>query len=492
MPSSHSSSSHSSSSFSSSSSSSHSSFSSSSHSYSSHSSSSYDRDDGHIPSKVVKELVMPAPRARTNQPGGFNGSVSSSSLIRGVNHDYVYFPDIWTDNTGARYHKGYYDEKGQHYKQIIIKDGDSYETRAECSFCGTQIKLKWTRGAMPSCPNCGAALKELVDQSIIEEKLKPKYKTVRVPLSAADDGYFVNGQHISKSKVDIDNTFLSGGKRTYHEEKRPFDRSVLIFPGVVTGIFIIIILSFCFGTRDNGRKTSSTSVRSIEEQIEYYSTYTPPAETTPKPTPVPGYFFKFIAKEDFPDTIYVDAIGRECKWHASGNYYDPVTDCYFWLNDTVAPPIWQYWYEGISSDFGDYGWMEYDFNERTWYIEASAGNWIVLPDKYDQSKLWHMKNADDGRYLGMDRVYVKALGRYCNFIEEESNYYDPETKCHFYYDTYTAEGAWVYWFEDFRSEEGIGWIKYNKKDEHWYVENQTRWFRLENGIYDFDKYTWHM
>ena len=435
---------------------------------------------------------MPSPRSRSNQPSGLNGSVSSSSLIRSVNHDYVYFPDIWTDSaTKKRYEKGYYDEKGRHYKQIIIKDGDKYETRAECSFCGTQIKLKWTKGAMPSCPNCGAALKEMVDQSIIEEKLKPKYKTVRVPISAQDDGYFVNGQHISKSKVD--DTFLTGGRSSYYEEKRPFDSSVLIVPGIFISVLLFGFIVFIMNRVGSGSKTttiSPTRILTVEEQIEYYSTYTA-HDPTATPTPVPGYFFKFIANKDFPDTIYVDAIGRECSWHSSGNYYDPVTDCYFWLNDTVSPPIWQYWYEGISSDYGDYGWMEYDFKEKRWYIEASKGNWIVLPDKYDQSKLWHMQTSDDGRYRGWNSIYVPELGRHCEYIELESCYYDPETKCHFYYDTYTAEPAWVYWFEDFKKEEGIGWLKYNMQDEHWYVENGTRWFKLENYVYDFDKYTWH-
>ena len=431
---------------------------------------------------------MPSPRSRSNQPGGFNGSVATSSLIRSVSHDYVYYPDNWLDSSsGTRYEKGYYDESGKHYKTIIIEDGDRYETRAECRFCGTQIKLKWKKGAMPSCPNCGAALKEMVDESVIEEKLKPKYKTVRVPLSAENDGFFVNGQHKSKSEIDVDDTFFSGGKREYPETS--FNYSVLLMPGLLV-LFVIIGVLVGFNIKNKMDDAQvNTHILTPEEQVEYYSTYTPP-EKNAKPTPVPDYYIKFIAADDFPDTIYVDAIGRECKWHSSGNYYDPVTDCYFWLNNTVAPPIWQYWYEGISSDFGDYGWMEYDFKENRWYIEASKGNWIVLPDKYDTSKLWHMKTPDDGRYKGLNRIFVNEIGRYCDYVEEESNYYDPETKCHFYYDTYTANGVWVYWFEDFRTEKGIGWLKY--VDGHWYVENQTRWFKLEDHVYDYDKYTWHI
>ena len=45
-------------------------------------------------------------------------------------------------------------------------------------------------------------------------------------------------------------------------------------------------------------------------------------------------------------------------------------------------------YEGISSDYGDYGWMEHD--SEGWWIEASEGNWIPLPSSYDSSGLWYI------------------------------------------------------------------------------------------------------
>ena len=88
-------------------------------------------------------------------------------------------------------------------------------------------------------------------------------------------------------------------------------------------------------------------------------------------------------------TIYVEEIGRTCTLDGE-DWYDAVSDVWFWFNDEVEPYQWQYWAEGISSDFGDYGWMEYDMAEGTWYIEASEGNWIPLPAEYDTSRLWHM------------------------------------------------------------------------------------------------------
>ncbi len=96
------------------------------------------------------------------------------------------------------------------------------------------------------------------------------------------------------------------------------------------------------------------------------------------------------ASLDEKEDIYVDAIGRTCKWDSEyESYYDKTTDCYFWKNDTIDPPQWQYWYEDISSDYGDYGWMEYDFDEKIWYIEVSDDRWEPLPEKYDTTELWH-------------------------------------------------------------------------------------------------------
>lgn len=92
------------------------------------------------------------------------------------------------------------------------------------------------------------------------------------------------------------------------------------------------------------------------------------------------------------DSYYVKSIGRYCDWDDEMEcYYDPETDCYFWYNDTTKTHTWQYWYEDISSDYGDYGWMEFDSTEKQWYIEVSDGEWIELPSEYDRSNLWHVE-----------------------------------------------------------------------------------------------------
>ncbi len=103
---------------------------------------------------------------------------------------------------------------------------------------------------------------------------------------------------------------------------------------------------------------------------------------SPQPEPVPV---------KTSNSIFVEEIGRNCKWlNEYDSYYDPVSDCYFWYNDEIAFPCWQYWYEGISSDFGDYGWMEYDEGEEQWYIEENDSQWIVLPEEYPTEGLWYI------------------------------------------------------------------------------------------------------
>lgn len=87
--------------------------------------------------------------------------------------------------------------------------------------------------------------------------------------------------------------------------------------------------------------------------------------------------------------MYVAALGRDVPWsNQYDSYYDAQTDCYFFLNTDVEPPIWQYWFEGISSQYGDYGWLEWDAKESRWYVQKSADKWELLPEQ-DASDLWH-------------------------------------------------------------------------------------------------------
>lgn len=82
---------------------------------------------------------------------------------------------------------------------------------------------------------------------------------------------------------------------------------------------------------------------------------------------------------------------RILYWDAAADsWYDRESDCWLWYNTDVEPAVWQYWYEGISSDYGDYGWMEH--YSDGWFIEASNGNWVSLPSIYGADGLWYIES----------------------------------------------------------------------------------------------------
>lgn len=87
--------------------------------------------------------------------------------------------------------------------------------------------------------------------------------------------------------------------------------------------------------------------------------------------------------------MFVPALNRDVPWSDEyESYYDEQSDCYFFLNTDVDPAIWQYWFEGISSQYGDYGWLEWDAKEKQWYVETGENKWEKLPDN-QASDLWH-------------------------------------------------------------------------------------------------------
>ena len=80
------------------------------------------------------------------------------------------------------------------------------------------------------------------------------------------------------------------------------------------------------------------------------------------------------------------------------SYYDANSDCYVWFNTDMDPALWQYWYEGISSSYGDYGWMEYE--DGTWYIETSQGNWKEIDVSGYGDRIWHFADPHATAYWG--------------------------------------------------------------------------------------------
>lgn len=324
---SHSSSSHRSSSHSSSS---HSSFSRSSFSGSSvsrHSSSSYKSSApsyGHISGSGYRSAPVSTPtlpRPRYNQPQGYHVGKNNPTPkeYHCKKHDYVFYNTSWySDHDGKYYKRGYYDETGKWYEDVLIKDVQTNEVRFVCPYCDTEVKAAWRIGEKPSCPNCSAQLQEI----------------------EADE---------------IDNSRFSGAGRRFQSD-----------PDLLTRIICFSILGLIV------LGLGIPAVRQLREES--------PSET-----------YSITATQSAPSSYFVEELGRSCPWDSySESYYDSITDCYFWYNDEVDIPTWQYWYESISSDFGDYGWMEYDEYEGKWYIEADYGNWIELPDNYATDDLWYI------------------------------------------------------------------------------------------------------
>ena len=338
-PSGHSSSHHSSSHHSSHSSSHHSSSHSSSRSYSgsrSHSGHSSSHHSSYVaPTHSNHRSSTPIRRTRTSQPYGWNSAAFGAvGHFYGTTHDYDYYPKAWTAPDGRYFEEGYYDENGQHYDNLIMTGS---ETMLKCDYCGNRMVYKWKEGDLPVCDKCGAPL--------------------RVDISDKKDTSYNDNvsQRNSSARGDMPKIPLIGKVAI----------GIMVCAAILPITIIIYAVFFVF--KDN---LSSREVR-------YEDTYTEDSIVV--------------------NSIYVEEIGRTCYLDGE-DWYDDQTECWFYYNDSVSPYQWQYWYEGISSDYGDYGWMEYDMDEEAWYIETDDGNWVHLPDGYDTSKLWHMTDEYTNAY----------------------------------------------------------------------------------------------
>ena len=294
------------------------------------------------------------------------------------------------------------------------------------------------------------------------------------------------------------------GGHSYHDNDNYYREHDSIFPFHIQGIlwfigiaalFVVILLKV--NIKDELNKNSNTDnavIYGTVNDVGYSGTANTAsnnsaatAETSRRSTQSfkkysPGYGIVH-------DRIYVPEIGRECTYDAnSDNYYDKDTGCYFWLNNDVTPPIWQYWYQGISSDYGDYGWMEYDYDKQCWFIETEKGKWEELPSYYNTDNLWHMDKPAQGRYYGQDSIYVPALGRNCPYKEYVSSYYDEETNTYFYYNSYLRPAQWLYWYEDY------GWLMYDSQNAKWYRLDENlsgvKWAEMPSDWND--PKVWHL
>lgn len=139
-----------------------------------------------------------------------------------------------------------------------------------------------------------------------------------------------------------------------------------------------------------------SSVRSYRTNYDTYS-YTAAADEEEDNTDIWGtrVFLKEIEDGRYGISTSTD-FDKYMVWDSSeDSYYDYTSGCYVWYNTEVTPNLWQYWFDGISTDYEDvgYGWMEYE--DGIWYMETAEGEWTDVTDQYDTTNLWHIDNEFD-------------------------------------------------------------------------------------------------
>jgi hypothetical protein len=197
-----------------------------------------------------------------------------------------------------------------------------------CGNCGQSSTLSLEGNYQ--CPNCGGFLNVAIDT---EDKVKQ--------LSSIGKDYFYSDG--------------LGGK--------------LI--GVIIFLLSAIILLACMGEIEIPDISAQKEITQEENQeSELWLKYIGK-----------GQYEHLSTKKYHPDKILI--------WDGE-NYHDTELDYYIWYNEDYRQ--YQYWYEPISGDYGDYGWMEYDKSDGKWYIEMDKDDWNPLPDRCDTSKLYYIIN----------------------------------------------------------------------------------------------------
>jgi hypothetical protein len=296
-----------------------------------------------------------------NQPTGYIGT--SPRIYRCKTHDYVHYDHPWTDtNTGIEYKTGFYDEAGTFYEDIVFsKQGqimDNTTVVCRCDYCRMEDSRPWADREAP-CAHCGGTM-SLVSQM--------------------DDLVDDTG-----SLADL----------AYEAEDKAFNKQVLIVTLVliIASPFILGMLSAGYYVIEaiTGGDAPTESDINTDSGYEYS---------------IPEQGLNMYLKEE--DGAYVVVDGDEYTSNyinggykslvldSDGNYYDKATDMYVYYNEDIDPPQFQYWLEGLSSEYGDYGWMEYDSSEERWYIEVDNEDWQPLDERKFtafEDRLWHIKET---------------------------------------------------------------------------------------------------
>ncbi len=387
--------------------------------------------------RKVTRTVPRPERKRINQPMGYAGK-KAVHKYKCKTHDYVYYGEDWYDHSkGMSYRKGFYDELGNRYDSLIIHNTDG------------------TLESLFECEYCGTQTKAKWVEGAIPQCQNCGANFTEIMTNAIHDT-------VDTSTITEERMVETVGSKI----SRVIEKIILFF---FTLPFIIGIGFVGFAALHEVKEKAVRKDSNID----------------------------LFGKE-----VYVESIDRTLEWNDKyESYYDPVSDCYIWYNTDVEPAVWQYWYEDISSDFGDYGWMEYELQEDQWYIEKSKGNWIELPERYDASKLWHITGELAGtsysQDLNLERfgdyVYVDGEPDKCKWDEDFVSYKVRNHDCYIRINFDVNDPTIQYWYEDISSsfsKDGYGgWMEYDYKDGNWYVvDSNDEWAKIDGDMSD----VWHV
>lgn len=377
-------------------------------------------------------------RPRSNQPTGYDPARHFN--VRPyprycVKHNYMYYPFSWTDEaTGRSYQKGYYDETGAYYENVVFRSEGKYkDVICKCEYCDTVSKIDWTEGGALICPQCGGTMQIL--SALDEYTQDPNYDKVRTHADYVD----------------------------YSQRNRSLNKRNMLF--IFSAVFLItmvLVMAFVNKTRSIGYYEGPAVVDPVDsDEDNIYLKNTAPGVST------------VTFDGDYDRILYWDEDEQ--------SYHEPDSDLWLWYNIEVDPPIWQYWYEPISGDYGDYGWMEWE--NGAWFIEAERDSWIRVPDGYDLSPLWHItlegesnpaifgseialtRNGEDSYQITDGESGDKLL----RWDKDDQSYLDEDTGLRLWYNTDVEPPLWQYWYEPISGKyPGYGWMEY--ENGLWFIE----------------------
>ncbi len=106
--------------------------------------------------------------------------MSETVFYHCLHHDYIFYPADFIDTQGTHRKRGYYDEKGNYYKELHIHHKPN-DKGVVCKYCGHNAVINLNEESLKNivCPKCGAPLDYVEAVSL-------------------DRDYLVNSEDISK------------------------------------------------------------------------------------------------------------------------------------------------------------------------------------------------------------------------------------------------------------------------------------------------------